>query len=264
MKFFMVVIALIALPQISFTQTFDSVIIGKKYKIILFDEKEIIGTIVSHDEKVISVKADKILMTIEKNNIFSISKDISPSSYKFLPTLSGGTVFNSNYNKYNGSGFASNFNIAGRFSYFYSEKKNLGLEISYTSFKNPSYKNGTSYSDGKRSNIDFIINAQFGTFDKINVVDVYLNLGAGMHIEHENSSTNTYLTYDSIFYTYHTPSVTRSYPLLRVGGGLIIKPSKNIGINIEFDIDAYGLGYFIFPAAASFPLRAGFSYYFMK
>lgn len=259
-----VIIATLA-NEVTFSQTLrpdDSLSTGIKYKVILFDEEEIIGALISQNNETISIKSDDILMTIERNNIFSITKDISPSHYKYLATLNTGTIPNSSqYGSYR-----SNFIINARFSYFYSEKKNIGLDISFIPFKEESYEYAYDYGNGAMETYtDIIANAQLGTFDKNNTVDVYLNLGAGIHIFHRSSYNYTYYSfYDSGYYSYYNKPYTRLYPVLQIGGGLIIKPAYNIGINIEFDMQAYGFGYIFFPAEANFPIKAGISYYFMK
>ena len=267
MKYIIVIFILNSLiPVILFSQTLspsDLLLKGNKYKLTLFDEKEITGTLVSQDEKTITIKSENILMTIERNNIFSITSDISPSGYKFLATLNGGTVPNSS----DYGGYRSNFIINARFSYFYSEYKNIGIDLSFTSFKSAGYEyaNGVNNEGAKESNTDIIANAQIGTFEKINIVDLYLNLGVGIHIFHRNSYNYTYYSfYDSGYYSYYNRSYTRLYPVLQIGGGIIIKPAYNLGINIEADIQAYGIGYLFYPIEAYFPVKAGFSYYFMK
>jgi hypothetical protein len=265
MKHLFLIFMLISYTAVLYSQSLnpsDSLIMGIKYKVTLFDEKEIIGTLVSQNEKTLSISSGNILMTIERDNIYSLTTDISPSGYKFLATLNSGTVPNSSeYGSYR-----SNYIINARFSYFYSEKRNIGLDLSFTPFKEDSYDYAYDYDDGaKETYTDIIANAQIGTFDKKNTVDIYLNLGAGIHIFHRSSYNYTYYSfYDSSNYSYYNRAYTRLYPVLQIGGGLIIKPSYNIGINIEVDMQAYGFGYFFIPVEASFPIKAGLSYYFMK
>ena len=252
-------------PEFIFSQSLkptDTLTSGIKYKVTLFDEKEIIGTLISQDEINITFKSENILMTVERNNILSISKDISPSGYKFLATLNSGTIPNSSeYGSYR-----SNFIINARYSYFYSEYKNIGIDLSFTPFNEDSYEYAYDFDDGaKETYTDIIANAQIGTFDKKNTVDIYLNLGAGIHIFHRSSYNYTYYSYyDSSYYSYYNKAYTRLYPVLQIGGGLIIKPVYNLGINIEVDMQAYGFGYIFFPSEANFPVKAGISYYFMK
>jgi len=267
MKYIIVIIILNSLfPVILFSQSLnpsDLLLKGNKYKLTLFDEKEITGTLVSQDEKTVTIKSENILMTIERSNIFSITNDISPSRYKYLAALNSGTVPNSReYGSYR-----SNFIINARFSYFYSEYKNIGIDLSYTSFKGAGYEYnyGNENEGAKESYTDIIANAQIGTFDKKNIVDVYLNLGLGIHIFHRSGYNYTYYSfYDSNYYSYYNRSYTRLYPVFQIGGGLIIKPAYNIGLNVEVDMQAYGFGYIFYPFEAYFPVKAGISYYFMK
>ncbi len=266
MKYIILTVLIATLAnEVTLSQTLrpdDSLSTGIKYKVILFDEKEIIGALISQNDETISIKSDDILMTIERNNILSISKDISSSRYKYLATLNSGTIPNSSeYGSYR-----SNYIINARFSYFFSEKRNIGLDISFIPFKEESYDYAYDYDDGaKETYTDIIANAQIGTFDKKNIVDVYLNLGAGIHIFHRSSYNYTYYSfYDSSYYSYYNKPYTRLYPVLQIGGGLIIKPAYNFGINLEVDMQAYGFGYIFFPSEANFPVKAGISYYFTE
>lgn len=197
-----------------------------------------------------------------KNSKFSLV-NVSPlPEYKYLATLNSGTIPNSNQN----GSYSPNFILNARFSYFFIEKINIGMEISYTPFKEDSYDYSYDFDDGaKETFTDIIINSQYGTFDRNNVVDFYINAGTGMHIFYRSSyKEEHYSVNDSLLYTYYINSYTRFYPLLQIGAGLIIKPSHNFGINIEADMQAYGFGFIFFPAEANFPLKAGISYFFMK
>lgn len=172
---------------ISYSQTIDSLTPGKKYKIILFSEKEIIGTMISHDQNSISIRSDNIVMTIERNNIFSISKDLSASKYKFLINLFGAYIPKSENGYYFGQGSRSGIDI--RASYFYSDKKNVGIEAAYFPSRKSSveYTGTAVYTGGEIRSFEVIINGQFGTFDKNNIADFYLNLGVGVHTIYKNS-----------------------------------------------------------------------------
>ncbi|MEO6694577.1 MAG: hypothetical protein ABIY50_04295 [Ignavibacteria bacterium] len=254
--------------QVLFSQTNDPILVaGKNYKIILFSEKEIIGTFVSQDEKTITIKTDNILLNIEKSNILSISKDVSATKYKFIINLSGKFVPRSHSGSYFGNSARSVTGIDIRASYFYSEKKNVGIEFAYFPFteSNSQSSNTTVYTGGETNSFDLLLNGQFGTFDNTEIADVYFNLGAGIHSVHKNASTTTF--YDSYlgrYQTYSTASETESYPVMQFGVGILVKPVKNIGINFEINLNAYGFGYLFFPSAAYIPLKAGVSYYFMK
>ncbi|MBK8552394.1 MAG: hypothetical protein IPL53_15530 [Ignavibacteria bacterium] len=166
--------------------------------------------------------------------------DISPSKYKYLATLNGGYVANNYYIGYN-----SNFIINARFSYFYSEKKSLGADFTYTSFAyDDDIENyGADFAGGKQSYFDLLLNAQIGTFEKSNDVDAYVNVGAGVHVSSRTSSVSTYYSFnDTNSFSYTNPSSTRFYAAMQIGGGLIIKPIYNIGINLEADMVVYFSG----------------------
>lgn len=260
------------IPGMSFSQSLDpldSLVTGSKYKITLFSEKDITGEIVSQNEKTLTVKSENILMTIDRDNILRITKDISPSKFKFIATLNAGIVSGSNYYEYS-SDHKSSFVINGRFSYFYSDKRNVGVDLSYSMLNDNGSDYGYEYHYGyegvKQTNTDILLNWQAGTFDKNNLADIYLNLGAGVHIYHRSSYTYTYsyaYNYDTTHYSQSYGSLTNLYPMIQIGGGLIIKPFNNLGINLEIDMQFYDF-LFIIPGAVSFPIKAGISYYFFK
>ena len=134
MKYLLLMILAFVYSEKSYSQTPDSLVSGKKYKITLFDEKEIMGMLVAQNDSTVTLKDDNVTVTVYRNDILKISKDTSPSKYKLIATLNSGSVLNGYYNSFN-----SNFIIEGRFSYFYSEKKNIGFEITYVSFKKNEY-----------------------------------------------------------------------------------------------------------------------------
>lgn len=251
---------LVLLPLSAFSQTFRNLEVNKKYKIILFDEKEYIGTLISQDDKSITLRTGNILVIIEKDNILKISKDISPSRFHFLTTAGAGISPHSSDGNSDRSGISFN----GRFSYFYSEKKTIGIEITHSHY-NPSPQPDQLRIGGETNNYNILINAQFGTFDKNSLADIYLNLGAGATLRKRNSITTTYYSsFDSTYRTYTTPADSRIHPLFQLGAGLILKPIKNIGINLELNLNTYGFGFFIFPQYADFPMRAGLTYYILR
>ncbi|HMQ68698.1 MAG TPA: hypothetical protein PKA90_07035 [Ignavibacteria bacterium] len=234
-------------------------IIGKAYKIYLFSEKEYTGVLISQNEKEITIKSGNKSITIEMDNIFEISTDISPSDYKFLATLNIGTLAG-NPNQ----GNSSNFLLNGRFSYFYADKRNIGGDLSVIFLKKANYNGYTGIETYQyQTYVDLLANAQIGTFNVRNTIEVYLNLGFGIHSQFINPFTSTYYSYNDSGYIYSsTPSSFTVYPLFQVGGGFIVKPSKNIGINFEMDLKFYSFDYVIIPTEGYVPFKLGVSYFF--
>ena len=254
----------------SYSQTddiFKNLKIGKSYKIYLFSEKEYIGVLVSQTEKEITIKSGNKSITIEKENIFEISTDTSPSEYKFLATLNISTLAG-NPN----SGNSSNFLLNGRFSYFYSDKKNIGGDLSVI-FLKKAYSNGYYGYNGYIENagnesyqnqtyVDLLANAQLGTFNVRNNIEVYLNLGFGIHTQYLSSYTSIYYSYIDTGLIYSTtPSSFTVYPLFQIGGGFLVKPSKYLGINVEMDLKFYSFDYVIVPTEGYVPFKLGVSYF---
>ncbi len=219
-------------------------------------------TPLSSEMKKMFFSENSLNVSAGKDYKYSLQEDRSLPGYKFIATLNTGTIPNSNQF----GSYSPNFILNARFSYFFSEMINIGLDVSYTPFKEESYEYAYDPDDkAKETFTDLIINSQYGTFDRNNVVDFYLNVGTGMHIFYRSSyKEEHYSINDTLLYSYYNKSYIRLYPLLQIGAGLIIKPSYNIGINLEADMQAYGFGFIFFPAEANFPLKAGISYFFMK
>jgi hypothetical protein len=281
----LILIAFLNIPSIIFSQTgnsnhllerVDSLEAGNKYTLTLFNEKQITGTFVTQDSKSITIKSDDIQMTIQRKNILRVSKYVPSGKLNFLATLNGGWIPNSYHHNFYSTG--PNWILDGRFSYFFSEKKNIGVEFAFTSFDEPNRNisfNAPPPVEGQHGkgphgdgyNFDIMANGQIGTFDKNKTVDLYLNLGAGMHIQYRNSFPGNFYQFNdtNFFFNPHLrSSYTDFYPMIQIGGGIIIKPEQNFGINLECDLNAFGSGDFIFPSQTYIPIKAGISYYFIK
>jgi hypothetical protein len=57
----------------------DSIITGKKYKIILFDDREVIGTVARQDSLMVYVKSADGFYQLKKEDIFMVSRELTPS-----------------------------------------------------------------------------------------------------------------------------------------------------------------------------------------
>lgn len=238
---------------------FNKLIIGKEYKVYLFSEKEITGVLISQTAKDITLKKGSNYITIEKENIFDISADTSPSQYKFLATLNAGTL--AGYRK---DGNYSNFLINGRLQYFYSDNRNIGGDLSVIFLKQSDYSGdpNQTYSYRYETYIDLLANAQLGTFNVKSVIEFYLNLGFGLHSQYLSPYTNSYYSYyDSTYYYSNTPSSFTVYPMFQIGGGFIIKPWSNIGLNAEIDLKFYSFDYLIVPTEGYVPFNIGVTYF---
>ena len=272
LKLIVTLLILFLMQSSSYSQKkdiFKDLKIGKAYKVFLFSEKEYIGILTSQTEKEITIKTGNKSVVIEKENIFEISADTTPSDYKFIATLNIGTLAgNPNY------GNSSNFLLNGRFSYFYDEKKNIGGDLSVIFLKKAynyayyDYNGYNVYNDFEtyqyQTYVDLLANAQLGTFNARNSIEVYLNLGFGIHSQILNSYTSSYYSYNDSGYIYSTtPSSFTVYPLFQIGGGFIVKPSKRIGVNFEMDLKFYSFEYLIVPTEGYVPFKLGVSYFLL-
>lgn len=251
----------------SYSQKLDTLITGIKYKIILFDETEIIGTVLSQDEKSVTLQTGTSKTIIEKDNIFEISKDVSPSKYKMIFSLGAGKSVKSGYDNsyyYNGGNLKSKLSLHGRFSYFLSDNKTIGLDFTYSSFRNEYSENTySSMWGGDLKLYTILANFQIGAFEKKQPVNIYANLGAGLLISHRNESYSSYYnSYDSTYYLSTYPEQKTNEFIIGLGGGLIVKPFRNVGIYLDAGYHIYSSnGFFIFFGGGYFTIRGGVSYF---
>lgn len=247
------------LPDFSHSQIEYSLIAGKTYKVTLKNQQEITGNFVKQDSNSLSFNSENILMSVKKKDISEIIEYTDDRDYKYLTSLLAGEAFY----QYPGNFFM----ISANASYFFTGKNNIGIEFNYqTSYEEPQYYALESFNSGfKKNNYDIILNFQAGNFEKSNKIDFYFKAGAGIHIEHTSTGKmRHFYFYDSTFHTYNSPSYTKTYPLLQIGGGLIAKLSGNLGINAEIDINVISRNYYYFLTDGSvyLPFKAGLTYYF--
>lgn len=99
---------------------FTKIVPGKMYKLVLFDDTEILGTVITVDSANVSVRThDNMTVIIPKSNILYFTSDLTPSKYRFSLSLLGGVSLLSEESEYNyygrGSKVGPNINLAGMF-----------------------------------------------------------------------------------------------------------------------------------------------------
>jgi len=249
----------------------DSVITGKTYKIILFDESEIIGKVMRQDSLTLTVLADNKQKTIVKDDIFNISSNLSPSKYNFILSAGGGISFLIGQNRESSyRGYDPQFSLQLNGMYPFSDSKGIRVDIGFSKFKRNrehyyyygsgsdiTFEGGDMYFYSAKA--DFI----FGLLRPESKFMVYGAVGLGIHVTHNNESIETvYYSWDSTLHTYTNPPQEYIYAALSLGAGAGYKFYKNWGLYLDVQysiLTAYG--FFMF-GPGYFPLRGGVYYTF--
>src|SRR5436190_1824777 len=71
----------------------DSLQEGQKYKIVLFDDREIIGTLKNSDSVYINISDKDGLYRVRKEDVFFISRMLYPTKYNTMISVAGGLSF---------------------------------------------------------------------------------------------------------------------------------------------------------------------------
>lgn len=247
------------------------VVTGKKYKVVLFDETEIIGRVMASDSNSIKIQSEsKEIVLLRRSNILYITTDLTPSKYLFSLSLLSGintTADERGYNRRQKPGF--NIDLSGMF--YLSSTKAVKIDIGYTHFKAdyedyyplyyPDYP--STYTGGNVSQFYIKPNVVIGTFDPASRFTAYGSFGLGIAhtIQHE-MTYRTYNGYDSAYSVYRSPTNSNTNALISIGGGLGYRITNNLGIHaeIEYNLITTGEYFFIFGGKNNFPIRAGISY----
>lgn len=249
----------------------DSLITGQKYRITLYNEKEIIGKVVKQDSVYAFIIGETGTSRVKKDDIFSISKNASPKILKALFSLGGGVVFPSSFEDGYHSQKKTGFSIQLSALKPLDENKAIRIDLSYGRIKRsddyPIYAYGGYNSEPVDLYRDlFYVNGNFifGNFNTDSKFSIYGLFGAGMFILKERDYTYTYYnSYDSTYYTSTIRGIDDAYLNLSLGGGLRFNIKNRIGAyaEVQYNMFTYG-GYFFFFGSGYFPIRAGLTYTF--
>lgn len=251
--------------------------IGKTYKFILFDESEIIGKVLSVDSVSVKIQQQDLqVILLSKENIFSVSADITPSQYGGIAYIGAGTFFLTNNEGYYGYSYGSysssiktplSFQLAEVIPL--SENKGLRIDFSYSHLKRTSPQYNLLYNPYERnvSDIDvnyytFTVGIAFGTMKPKDKIVAYGFFGAGIHHENVGEYTSQYYsTYDSTLHTNYDEGRANTNLTLNLGGSVGLRFSKTLGLYLDaqYIINTYGDGFFFlfYPARGYIPIRAG-------
>jgi len=234
----------------------DSIITGKEYRIVLFNDKEIIGRITRQDSIQIQMTSDNAVYQVKKEDIFVISSELTPSKLKAIFWAGGGLSLLDSYesSSVNKKGFT--LQLSGM--YPFSDTRGIRIDLSFSQSKrNPySYSPNDFYSEQTIRSYYIRANFIFGTFSPSDKFKIYGFPGIGINIRHESEYTQTYYSgYENQTYTYTNPGFNYTTLLLSAGGGLGYMINKRIGFYCEAE---YNLaGYFFIFGGGYFLAKAG-------
>lgn len=236
----------------------DSIITGKKYRIILFNDKEIIGRVIKQDSVQIQMTSDNTVYRFKKEDIFEISSELTPSKLKAIFWAGGGIgLFDMNDSRSNyEKGFT--FQLSGM--YPLADTRGIRVDFGYSRWKGiPNYYYYEPYTPS--SNSEQTINSYyvktnfvFGTFSPSDKFKFYGFPGIGINFRNESEYTY-YSYYENTVNTY--PPRNFSGLLLSFGGGLGYLFNKKIGLygEAEYNFSFYHnfvSGYFLAKAGVTF------------
>lgn len=247
----------------------DSIITGNKYRLTLFNDKEVIGRVAKQDSIYVYVVTEQGTARVRYDDIFSISKSTIPRVMLAMLTLGGGIYLNGGMydgyrNNENKPGFSSQ--ITGLFPF--NENKAIRVDLGFNRMKimrNVYHHLYIGNSTSTKQNIDiYNLYAQFifGDFNTKTNFSVYGLAGVGiLHINESQYTHTSYNYYDSTYYTNHYPGENYTNFSLAIGGGLRFKLYKQLGAFAEtqYHINTYQ-GFFWFFGRGYFPIRAGITY----
>ena len=90
----------------------DSLTTGSKYRITMYNEKEVIGKVIKQDTIYVYMATEEGSVRVRREDIFSVSKSTIPRLIKGLFTIGGGVFLQSGeyggYNESNKPGYSLN------------------------------------------------------------------------------------------------------------------------------------------------------------
>jgi len=284
----LVLLVLISLPVFSQNQTdVTNIVVGKTYKIVLFDDTEFIGKIIAADSVSVSILTDNgSKVTIPRNNILYYTTDINPSKYSYQLALLGGASFLTNDSYVYEGGYLNNnksgpnFNLS--FTYFLSDVKAIKIDVGYTYLKaNYDYYYYAYYGEsdplhqptvdgGDIGMYGIKCNLLFGRFIPEERFQLSGAVGFGIHLNSIKSTT--YTSYQRNYpdtstwtkYTDYNPARTDVNALFCLGVSFGYRFSKHLGVRAEAEFDFISTsGIFFYGGGRNyFPVRAGMFYSF--
>ncbi|MBE2218270.1 MAG: outer membrane beta-barrel protein [Ignavibacteria bacterium] len=247
----------------------DSLITGSKYRITMYNEKEVIGKVIKQDTIYVYMATEEGSVRVRREDIFSVSRSTVPRLIKAMFSLGGGVYLQSGgYNSYREAdkpGYTFNLSAA----YPFSENKAVRVDLSYSRLKREPYAYSLLYYPYDvvyaKQNIDIYsvyVDFVFGDFNTNTDFSIYGIAGLGIqHTIEGEYEYSDYNYYDSTYINRTYPSYSSTFFSMAIGGGLRFKINNRIGAFAEaqYNMSTYG-GLFLFFGRGYFPIRAGVTY----
>jgi hypothetical protein len=248
----------------------DSLVTGKKYRITLYNDKEVIGKIARQDSIYAYIITETATVRIKKEEIFSISGSTIPNIMSAMVTLGGGLLLESgNYNGYDHNsspGYSVQLTAIAPFT----ENNAIRFDLGFGQIKRDVFTYGYGYednaSDVKQTRSIYIANCDyvFGNFTNASKFSAYGLGGVGILLTSEDDFSYSYYdTWDSTYRTITQEGENSVNFTMAIGGGLRFKIKDRIGLYAEaqYNLVTYS-GFFFFFGYGYFPIRAGLTYTF--
>ncbi|RPI12978.1 MAG: hypothetical protein EHM58_19325 [Ignavibacteriae bacterium] len=242
----------------------DSIKTGKVYKLIMYDNQEFIGKVISKDNESLKISSGKVTYRLHNRDIHEIYKDAGHSVYEYIFSVSGGITYygesESYHYHYSVHNSINGFNAGIEGIHPIKKTNGLRLSLHYNSLHRDDDTTTASqiftYTDVNIYSLtgDYLL----GNFNTKNKFYYYFNMGAGFQIVDEGTYTYTYLNNT---FTYNPKPVFKL--MIDLGFTAGIKISKNFGLFTHAQFNNVFNGWLIFLYDdRSYPLSAGISYMF--
>jgi hypothetical protein len=253
----------------------DSLKNGKSYKIVLFDDRELIGQIISSDSLSIRLKDNNNIYRIKKDDILKISNEIQRTVPFLILNVNGGySIVAGNYRSYSSSSVQiKGFNLGVEGILPLSEYRAIRLGLDYSGLKKPGYtdtyyylENSGSYTKEEESNIrliSFRTDYLFGDFRSSKKFMYFFSAGAGVNFYHESAYSSYSVHNDTIYYMSQNGERNSTSMIFAIGLYAGYKISNKMGIQgqIEYNLIA-NEHIFDHLDGGFFPFKLGFFYIF--
>ena len=256
----------------------DSLISGKTYKFVLYNDTEIIGKVLYADSVKIKVQTgNNDIYVIVRDNLLYYSTTAASSKYLFSISLMGGaSLYTGNDHYYNhGNGMQTGINIDLAGIYYLSDTKGIKFDLGYSFLKANYEENAIPaiypyypyiYEGGDVSNYLFKGNFLLGSFKPASRFIGYGSLGLGFHLSSQNEISEQYYSYeDSVYRTRVYPAESEINAVISFGGGIGYRFSKHLGVHAEIEynfVTSHDSYFFYYNGRSYFPMRIGVIYTF--
>jgi len=272
MRQLIIVIGLLFFPVFCCSQEYsrlDSLQIGRYYKVVLFDDTEVTGSLLSQDSLFITLQSEHRIVSVRKNDVLRVSTDVSSSSrYRFIATATGGLCFLTP-NFYGGDRqykWGLSFHAGGM--YLMEESRGLQFHFSYSRITRgesdyPAYGYPPNqYEGGVLNFYSFKLGLALGNLNAATGFYGYGSFGAGIHVSRtEELQIKSYSYSDSTYHTHTTPATSETYLVLSLGAAGGYKLTKNFSVLAEVEYDMISTAWWFYQVGY-FPMRLGVSYFF--